>query len=1130
MSKMRGGSDDCLTEEQVLAFYEGRLVGEALGRLEAHVDACDACRRWLSELALDGESPAPSATFAPGQRIAGRYCVLRFIAQGGMGEVYEVDDLELGARVALKTVRVVLSDDRRTVERLKQEVALARRVTHENVCRIFDLGSDQVGAERVTFLTMELLAGESLAERLKRGTLSVAEALPVVRQMGAALAAAHRVGVVHRDFKPSNVMLVPSAGGVRAVVTDFGLARDAESNLTASFSESLTVVGSPAYMAPEQVEAATLGPPADVYALGVVMFEMLAGQLPFRGTTRLQLAMMRLRERAPSAGRFVADLPVAWERLISRCLERQPEERFANAGEFLAALEGDRVARPLRRRRAAMVAAALLALVAGGGGLFALRHARRAAEHASSAARPPLRRGVAVLGFRDLSGRNQSAWLSTAFAEMLSSELAAGEQLRVAGGEVVARMMHDLALAPGERHDAATLARIRRRLDADWVLTGSYLPEGDRLRLDVALENSGAGDTVVVVSESGRSDQVIDLIDRVGKRLRAHLSIAERPAGADDAERALPKDAEAAQLYVEGLVRRRAYDIKGARERLERAVAREPTFPLAHAQLADIYEGLGRRRQALDEAKRALDLAAPLSREERLAVEARYHTIAQSWPRAIDLYRALYTFFPDELSYGLDLARAQVLAGQSPKAIETLAELRRMPAPLAEDPRIDSREALAWAKQGDWKKRLYFNERAIEKARAMGARVLVADNQLGAAEACISLGDPRRARELYRQAKSVYQEIGDSGGVIKATVGLAFIARSEGDSRGALREYELAAKFYRDEGDDFGLADELNVAAQIYEELGDHARARQLFDEALAHFRTIDEREGIANVLANSAAMLMLEGDLDEAARRQTEAVAIYRVVGMRSHEASTNGDLALILRRRGQMAEARARLTASLTTLAELGDKAKRTQYLADLGDLEREQDHLAAANKAYGQAMALAVERGDKISIDQINGYLAALAVDEGRPAEGERTARDAAARYAKSGPKEAEATFLEILVRALLAQHKDAEARATAERALALVGDSQDPATRLVVARTAARARATHDCALALKEAAATDEMSARRQPLDDRLEAGLTRGTVELECGHGDAGRARLERVAASAAKSGFFRLARQARAR
>lgn len=218
-----------------------------------------------------------------------------------MGEVYEAEDGDLRERVALKTVHPSVASEEGAIDRFKREIHLARKVTHPNVCRIFDVGY-HAEADRtpIVFLTMELLEGETLSARLRRrGRLPVEEALPIARQSATALAAAHAAGVVHRDFKCENVFLVPRGESERVVVTDFGIARGGSDD---AFGLTLTsaggVVGTPAYMAPEQVAGETVTPAVDQYALGIVLFEMVTGDLPFKGETPISTAAKRLTEAA----------------------------------------------------------------------------------------------------------------------------------------------------------------------------------------------------------------------------------------------------------------------------------------------------------------------------------------------------------------------------------------------------------------------------------------------------------------------------------------------------------------------------------------------------------------------------------------------------------------------------------------------------------------------------------------------------------------------------------------------------------------------------------------------------------------------------------------------------------------
>src|SRR6202167_214674 len=288
---------------------------------------------FLSRAAVPGiapfSSPSQSQSFLPDDLVAERFRIIRFLARGGMGEVYEAEDIELHERVALKSIRSELLNDGRVLDRFKREVHLARKVTHPNVCRIFDLfrqpasapGGDSHGP--VAFVAMELLEGETLAEFLHRQPrLSIEEARPIAVQMAAGLGAAHSAGVLHRDFKPGNVLLVPGTKGVRAVITDFGLAlrSNADVSLAASVTGAGEVLGTPAYMSPEQVEGKDLTPASDVYAFGLVLYQMVTGTRPFEdATTPLAMAVRRIKETPPPPRTLVPDLDLRWDSLIVKC-------------------------------------------------------------------------------------------------------------------------------------------------------------------------------------------------------------------------------------------------------------------------------------------------------------------------------------------------------------------------------------------------------------------------------------------------------------------------------------------------------------------------------------------------------------------------------------------------------------------------------------------------------------------------------------------------------------------------------------------------------------------------------------------------------------------------------------------
>ena len=296
----------------------------------------------------------PEPSFAVGSFVASRFEILKFLNRGGMGEVYAALDTELKERVALKTIRPVIASTPSVIERFKQEVRQTRRIAHSNVCRVYDLFSHSpVSGDPIWFLTMELLEGVTLAERIGAGPIPLGRALPLIRDMAAALSAAHALGIVHRDFKPNNVMLVPSGTGAeRAVVTDFGLALDIA-------SEAPDTAGTPAYVAPEQAGGAGPSPAADQYSLGLVIGEMLTGKRPGRDGTSAARAQAELESWFAHQPRSA--LHPRARAALERCLALKPEDRFQNLADLVSALDGSLSRKRTKRWAAAALAAAALA-------------------------------------------------------------------------------------------------------------------------------------------------------------------------------------------------------------------------------------------------------------------------------------------------------------------------------------------------------------------------------------------------------------------------------------------------------------------------------------------------------------------------------------------------------------------------------------------------------------------------------------------------------------------------------------------------------------------------------------------------------------------------------------------------
>jgi len=1100
--------------------------------------------------AVGGANASPT-TFSRDELVAARYKIVRFIGRGGMGEVYEAHDQELRQRVALKTVLPEIALDQQAIERFKREIRTAREVTHPNVCRIFDLGFHRrtPSGNDIAFLTMELLPGETLAERLRlKGRMRTAEALPLAKQIAAGLGAAHAAGIVHRDLKAGNIIVVPPHEGqqtTRAVVTDFGLARAAPiDRLTELSTASGGLVGTPAYMAPEQVEGGKVTTASDIYSLGVMLYEMVTGTLPFVGDTPLSTAVKRLKEAPLSPRSLVPDLDSKWDAAILRCLQRDPADRFASAGEVVKALGGEIVpaGRWSLRIRLILVGALLIVLFVTAA-IYYLRATRKVQEGArpSVAGLPAAvkaRRSIAVLGFKNLSGRAEASWLSTALSEMLTTELAAGEMIRTIPGENIALVKINLSLADADSYSKETLARIRKNLGADLVVVGSYLAlgkeSGGQIRLDLRLQDARLGETIAATAETGTEAKLFDLVSQAGAHLREKLGMGEVSAGeAKVVMASLPSSPEAARLYSEGLAKLRLFEALAARSLLEKAVAADPQHALARSALAAAWSALGYDAKAREEAKKALDLSANLPRQDRLWVEGRYWETAKQWDKAIDIYTTLWTFSPDNLDYGLLLAEAQVSARKAKDALATVERLRAAPSPARDDPRIDLAEARAADALADFKRQQLAAESAVTKAEALGAALLTARAKRLEGQAFYNLGELPKALALFEGAKRIYAAAGDWGGAAWAVNNSANIVSDQGDLTGARKMYEEALKIWQEIGDKRGMAAAQNNLAGVFLAQGDLAAAKTMYEKTVAISRETNDKTWMEVALSNLGVVHVRQGDLARAKQIYGEALADSREIGDEAGVAALLIDTASTLYLQGDLAGAAMTYDEALAVCRKIGDDSYRANVLKGTGDTLVARGDLAGAQKRYEEALAITNRLAEKGTSAEIRLALGQLAIESGHPALAEAPAREAIEEFRQEKASEDEASAHLLLARSLLAQGKYPGAQEALEGARTLLRKSQDLDAHFSFLITAARVRRASGRQANRQEAVKSLEAVLAKTKksgfLGYELEANLALGETELQSGNIAGARKRLEALERQAGTRGFGLIAQKAAA-
>lgn len=596
--------------------------------------------------------------FTAGEVLAGRFEIVRLVGRGGMGTVYEAVDRELNATVALKTIRGDIARDGGSIERFRREITVARRVTHPNACRIFDLFHHRAEAgqgREVAFLTMELLQGETLSDRIRHaGPFTPAEALPIVEQITDAITAAHRAGVVHRDLKAANVILVEEGGRTRAVITDFGMATllQTSEHGGSPLTRSGQILGTPEYMAPEQVEGAAVDMAADIYSLGLVLYEMMTGTVPFGGGTPLSIAVRRLNQPPKSPRAHRPDLPRRWERAILWCLERRPEDRPRSAAALLAALKRrGRIAailpvRASRRRLASalLVSAALLSVV------FAWSRASMTPGSGVGGLAFGERDWVLVSAFDNRTGE---ANLDGTVEFALQRELSNSGFVNVVPRERVAdalRLMK-LPLDTPLRGDVAREVCLRDG-GIQALLRGRVERLGSAYLLSAEISDPQTGVTVAALDEEADGEAaVLAAIRRLSEKVRAALgeSAAGIRTGRQDLAAVTTPSLRAVKLYTDAdgvLVAGEGVEV--AEALLRQAIEEDPEFASAHMLLAFTLRNQGRPRNVyLPHARRAFEMSHTTTERERYFIRGGYYSMAGEDEQAVTNYRALLRLHPD---------------------------------------------------------------------------------------------------------------------------------------------------------------------------------------------------------------------------------------------------------------------------------------------------------------------------------------------------------------------------------------------------------------------------------------------------------------------------------------------------
>ncbi|MDH4218821.1 MAG: protein kinase [Candidatus Aminicenantes bacterium] len=541
----------------------------------------------LEDIDVTETIEAPKEELTTGATFAGRYQIIEELGKGGMGKVYKVHDTKIKEKIALKLIKPEIAKDKKTIERFSNELRLTRKIRHKNVCQMFDLGEDQ-GTQ---FITMEFVPGEDLRSLIRRiGQLPIGKSISIAKQICEGLTEAHRLGVVHRDLKSNNIM-IDKEGNVR--IMDFGIARSLEAK---RITGAGVMIGTPEYMSPEQVEGKDVDQRSDIYSLGVILYEMVTGRVPFEGDTPLSIAVKHKTEAPQDPKELNDQLPSDLSSLILRCLEKDKEKRYQKAEEVLSELERIEKGIPTEEsilperkpitskeitvsfnlKKLSILALAIIAVLSAA--IIIWKPWSKRVMPPGTANIP----SIAVLPFEDLSEQKDQSYICDGLAEELINRLTNIGSVRVPA-RTSTFSLKDKGFGINE---------IAEKLNVEMILEGSLRKAGKKLRIQVQLVNAADGFPVWSEKYERDEEDIFVLQDEISLSIADNLKIkllGEEKAGLVMRHTQNP---EAYNLFLKGLYfwnKRTGEDVRKAIDYFEKAIKLDTNYALAYARLADSY-------------------------------------------------------------------------------------------------------------------------------------------------------------------------------------------------------------------------------------------------------------------------------------------------------------------------------------------------------------------------------------------------------------------------------------------------------------------------------------------------------------------------------------------------------------
>jgi serine/threonine protein kinase/Tfp pilus assembly protein PilF len=624
---------------------------------------------------------APKEELTTGSIFAGRYQIIEELGKGGMGKVYRVLDKKLKEEIALKLIKPEIAKDKKTLERFHNELKLARKISQRNVGRMYEL-MEENGTH---FITMEYVPGEDLRSLIRRiGQLPIGKSISIVKQICDGLSEAHRLGVVHRDLKSNNIM-IDKDGNVR--IMDFGIARSLEAK---GITGAGVMIGTPEYMSPEQVEGKEVDQRSDIYSLGVILYEMVTGKVPFEGDTPFTIGVKQKSEMPQNPKELNTQISDDLNRLILRCLEKEKEKRYQSAGEIRSELSNiekgipttERIIperKPLTSREITVqfslkklfvpglvfIAVIIIGLV-----LWQVLPREKAVPFS-----PSDKPSLAVVYFMNHTGDEALDHWREALPGWLITDLSQSKYINVLPADRLFSVLRKLNLIEAKNYASEDLKNVAREGGVNHIFQARYSKTGDIFRIDYSLQRADTLEIIASDYVTGKSEESFpSLIDDITKMIKANLELSEEQVTSDidcEVRTITTNSSEAFKYYSIG----RKYHLQGEYrkgiELMEQAVAIDPEFAMAYRSMAVAYGNLRRRTKSKELLQKALTLTERLSERERYRIEADFYGRSElTYDKAFEAYEKLLKIYPDERGARHNLAVRYGVIEEDQNAIE----------------------------------------------------------------------------------------------------------------------------------------------------------------------------------------------------------------------------------------------------------------------------------------------------------------------------------------------------------------------------------------------------------------------------------------------------------------------------